>query len=104
MIGRAERAHLRALLAFPRGRSTSRLGPEGTGTARSVEDAAGWTLRLRSRTVRRVTVDALLGALRRPFRPCAIRGAASARRTAGGLRAAVVLRRGRATLRALRSC
>ncbi len=104
VVGRAERAHLRELLAVPRGRSTSRLGPDGTGTARSVEDAGGWTLHLRSRTVRRVTVDALLGALRRPFRPCAIRGAASARRTGGGLRATVVLRRGRATLRALRSC
>ena len=101
---RRARAPARAARPVPRGRSTSRLGPDGTGTARSVEDAGGWTLHLRSRTVRRVTVDALLGALRRPFRPCAIRGAASARRTGGGLRATVVLRRGRATLRALRSC
>jgi alpha-D-xyloside xylohydrolase len=102
VVGRAERAHRRELLAYPRGRSSAALGPEGR--ARSVEDRSGWTLQLRSSTVRRIDVQAYLGALRRPFRPCAIRGATSARRTAGGLRATVVLRRGRATLRALRGC
>jgi hypothetical protein len=54
--------------------------------------------------VRRVDVHALLGALRRPFRPCTIRGAARVQRTPGGLRATVALRGGRATLRALRNC
>jgi hypothetical protein len=101
-VGRGERDHRRVLLAFPRGRSSTPLGREGR--ARSREDDSGWTLELRSRTVRRVEVHALLGALRRPLRPCAIRGAPRAQRTRGGLRATVTLRGGRATLRALRRC
>jgi alpha-D-xyloside xylohydrolase len=99
-VGLAERSAERVLLAFPRGRSERPLGPEGT--ARAHEGAAGWTLALRSRTVKRVEVHAVLGALRRPFRPRAVRGATGVRMTAGGLSATVVLRGGRATLRVLR--
>ena len=101
-VGLAERARRRVLLAWPRGRSAAALGPEGRATSR--EDARGWTLTVRSATVRRVAVRAALGALRRPFRPCAVRGATQARRVAGGVHAALVLRDGSATLRVLRRC
>jgi alpha-D-xyloside xylohydrolase len=99
-VGRAERAGERVLLAFPRGRSERPLGPEGS--ARSHEDRDGWTLTLRSRTIRRVEVHAVLGALRRPFRARAARGGSDVRLTADGVRATVILRGGRATLRVLR--
>jgi alpha-D-xyloside xylohydrolase len=99
-VGLAERAGRRVLLAFPRGRSERPLGPEGT--ARSHEGRDGWTLTLRSRTVKRVEVHAVLGTLRRPFRPRAVRGATDVRTTAGGVRATVVLHGGRAALRVLR--
>jgi alpha-glucosidase len=99
-VGLAERAGRRVLLAFPRGRSERPLGPEGTALSREGRD--GWTLTLRSRTVKRVEVHAVLGALFRPFRPRAVRGGTDVRTTAGGVRATVVLRGGRATLRVLR--
>jgi alpha-glucosidase (family GH31 glycosyl hydrolase) len=101
-VGLAERAGRRVLLAWPRGRSSAPLGPEGRAMSR--EDARGWTLRVESSTVRRVTVRAALGALRRPFRPCAVHGAATAGRVPGGVRATLVLRDGGATLRVLRRC
>jgi hypothetical protein len=101
-VGLAERADHRVLAAWPRGRSEAALGPEGRAVSR--EDRRGWTLTVRSDTVRRVDVRAALGALRRPFEPCAIRGATEATTVAGGVRAALRLRDGRATLRVLRRC
>jgi alpha-glucosidase (family GH31 glycosyl hydrolase) len=101
-VGLAERARRRVLLAWPRGRSEAALGPEGRASSR--EDGRGWTLTVRSATVRRVAVRAALGALRRPFRPCAVRGAVAVRRVAGAVRATLLLRDGRATLSVLRSC
>jgi hypothetical protein len=101
-VGLAERAHQRVLLAWPRGRSDAALGPEGRAVSR--EDSSGWTLTIRSSTVRRVAVRAVLDALRRPFRPCAIRGAVDASRVPGGLHATLVLHDGEATLHAVRRC
>jgi len=101
-VGLAERADRRVLLAWPRGRSQAPLGPEGRATSR--EDERGWTLTVESRTVRTVAVQAALGALRRPFVPCAVRGAADGRRVTGGVRATLSLRDGRATLHVARRC
>jgi alpha-D-xyloside xylohydrolase len=102
-VGLAERADHRTMLAWPRGRSRAALGPEGSAT--SVEDRRGWTLTIRSRTVRTVAVQAALGALRRPFVPCAVRGAAGDGQAGGGVvRATLRLRDGRATLRVPRRC
>ena len=101
-VGLAERAGRRVLLAWPRGRSDAALGPEGRAVSR--EDSSGWTLTVRSSTVQRVAVRASLDALRRPFRPCAIRGAVEASRVPGGVHATLVLQDGDATLRVLRRC
>jgi hypothetical protein len=101
-VGLAERADRRVLLAWPRGRSQASLGPEGRATSR--EDERGWTLTVESRTVRTVAVQAALGALRRPFVACAVRGAADGRTVPGGVRATLRLRGGRAALRVPRRC
>jgi hypothetical protein len=84
--------------AGPRPRSVPRGGPSRARTR-----AAGGLRSARS-TVRRVTVRASLDALRRPFKPCALRGAVEAATVPGGVRATLVLRDGQATLRALRRC
>lgn len=62
----------RVLLAFPRGRSRSPLGP-GEGVVRSRERRGRWTLRFRGSTRRHYALRAALGTLRQPFRPCRIR-------------------------------
>ena len=63
-----ERRSRRALYAFPRGRSHAALGG---GRAVSREGDGRWTLRLRG-PGRRYKLQASLGTLRRPLRPCAV--------------------------------
>ena len=67
---RDRRGRLR-LLAFPRGRSRAAIGRGES--VRSRESARGWSLTLRGRRMRRYSLEASLGTLRRPFRPCAVR-------------------------------
>jgi alpha-glucosidase (family GH31 glycosyl hydrolase) len=85
----ADRRDVLHLLAFPRGRSESAIG---VGEAvRSVEGRRWWTLRVDGARRRTYTLQASLGTLRRPFRPCAVtldgrrmkRGAAARRRGRG---------------------
>jgi alpha-glucosidase (family GH31 glycosyl hydrolase) len=59
-----------SLLAYPRGNSRAVIG-HGEGV-RSAESRGGWTLRVRGRHARRYSLQAALGTLRRPFRPCAV--------------------------------
>ncbi len=95
----SERAGRRVLLAWPRGRSLARL--EDGGMVRSRESRGGWTLSLRAGRRTRWTIEASLGSLRRPFRPCAVvaRGGRLARwryhRRTRVLRATLTTRRGR---------
>ncbi len=56
------------LLAFPRGRSASRMGPRRE-LLRSVEGADRWSLQIRGKRARRYSLQATLGSLRRPFAP-----------------------------------
>jgi sulfoquinovosidase len=65
-----EREGRRGLLAFPRGRSTARLG--GGGSIRSRESLGRWALRIKSGKRRRWEIQASLATLRRPFRPCRV--------------------------------
>jgi alpha-glucosidase (family GH31 glycosyl hydrolase) len=65
-----ERQGERVLLAFPRGTSTAAL--EDGGTLRSRERSDRWELSISSGRVRRWTIEASLGTLRHPFRPCAV--------------------------------
>jgi hypothetical protein len=58
------------LLAFPRGRSARTVAPGVR--VRSVEGRRRWTLRVRAGRRHRFRVDAALGSLRRPFRPCRV--------------------------------
>ena len=94
----------RVLLAWPRGRSLARL--EDGGVARSRESRGGWTLSLRSTRRTRWTIQASLGSLRRPFRPCGVaaRRGRLARwryhRRTRVLRATLTARRGRLLVRA----
>ena len=91
------------LLAFPRGRSSARL--EDGGVARSREGRGAWTLSLRSTRRTRWTIEASLGSLRRPLRPCVV---VARRGRLGGwryhrrtrvLRATLTARRGRLVAR-----
>ena len=66
----SERRGRRVLLAWPRGRSAARL--EAGGMARSRATRRAWALSLRSRRRTRWAIEASLGALRRPFRPCSV--------------------------------
>jgi alpha-glucosidase (family GH31 glycosyl hydrolase) len=66
-----ERADRLRLLALPRGTSSARAGTDVRVT--SSEHRRGWTLTVRARTARRVTVEASLATLRRPFRPRSVR-------------------------------
>ena len=59
------------LLAFPRGRSSGRFLT--AGRLRSREGRGSWTLRIDDTAARRWSLQAGLGALRRPFRPCEVR-------------------------------
>jgi alpha-glucosidase len=65
-----ERQGRRVLLAFPRGRSSAQL--EDGGSLRSRETSEGWRLTIASSRSRRWEIQASLGALRRPFRPCRV--------------------------------
>jgi alpha-glucosidase (family GH31 glycosyl hydrolase) len=67
----ADRRARLELLAFPRGRSSARFGLDGR--LRSRERRGGWTLALDGRRRRAFTLRAGLSALRRPFRPRAVR-------------------------------
>jgi alpha-glucosidase (family GH31 glycosyl hydrolase) len=88
------------LLLFPRGSSVRRFN-RGEWL-RSRERPAGWRLRLDGARERTYTAEVALGALRRPFRPCAValdgralkRGAWSYRAGPGVLRARFTTRRG----------
>jgi alpha-glucosidase (family GH31 glycosyl hydrolase) len=70
VVSLRERRGRRVLLAFPRGRSSARL--EDGGVLRSREGDGEWRLGIRSRRVRRWTIQASLATLRKPFRPCAV--------------------------------
>jgi alpha-glucosidase (family GH31 glycosyl hydrolase) len=67
----AESAGRRVLLAFPRGRSSARL--EDGGELRSEEGRRHWRLAVRSRSHVRWELQASLGTLWHPFRPCEVR-------------------------------
>jgi hypothetical protein len=56
------------LLAFPRGRSSARMGP-GRERLRSREGRAGWTLRVLGTRARSYRLQASLAGLRRPLEP-----------------------------------
>lgn len=66
-----ERSGQRALLAFPRGRSSARL--ESGGGLRSQEVRGGWKLEIRSPRTVAWSLQASLGTLRSPFTPCSVR-------------------------------
>jgi alpha-glucosidase len=108
LVHLADRRSRLSLLAFPRGVSGARLGPEGALTSR--ERPAGWTLHVVSRTRRTYALQASLRTLAHPFRPCAVRldGRALPRRAwsyaraTGVLRARFALRSG--TLAVARRC
>jgi alpha-glucosidase (family GH31 glycosyl hydrolase) len=106
VVSLRERRGERVLLAFPRGRSSARLGDGGR--LRSSEGRGEWRLELRSRRTRRWTIEASLAALRRPFRPCAVEAEGGSLRRwrfdrrKRVLRAEFSARRGELTVRACR--
>jgi alpha-glucosidase (family GH31 glycosyl hydrolase) len=61
----------RVLLAFPRGTSNARL--EDGGRVRSSEHHGSWRLEIHSGAERTWELQASLGTLRRPFKPCSLR-------------------------------
>jgi hypothetical protein len=63
-----DRSRRLRLLAFPRGRSRA-----SGADVRSVEGPGVWKLVVRSRRARRVSLEASLATLERPFRPCSVR-------------------------------
>jgi hypothetical protein len=65
-----DRAGELELLAFPRGRSTSRFYADGR--IASIERHGRWTLRIRGNRARSYELQASLGTLRRPLRPCRV--------------------------------
>jgi len=70
VVSLSERRNRRVLLAFPRGRSSARLGDGGE--LRSRVRRGRWELTIRSRRKRRWDVQASLATLERPFRPCSV--------------------------------
>jgi alpha-glucosidase (family GH31 glycosyl hydrolase) len=102
-VSLGERDDRRVLLAFPRGRSSAAL--EDGGTLRSRELRDGWELAISSTRTRRWEIEASLDALRRPFRPCAVRAAGGRLgrwrfdRATGVLHATFTARRGRLMVR-----
>ncbi|MQA73997.1 MAG: hypothetical protein GEU88_06595 [Solirubrobacterales bacterium] len=70
VVTRDDRAGRMELIAFPRGASEAAF--EAHGRLRSHELDHGWELRIADRRPRAWRVQAALGALRRPFRPCAV--------------------------------
>jgi len=72
LVKLSERRHRLTLLAFPRGRSSGRFYDRGRLTSR--EGRGSWQLRVGVGTpVRRFSVRATLGTLRRPFVPRSVR-------------------------------
>jgi alpha-glucosidase (family GH31 glycosyl hydrolase) len=65
-----DRARTMRLLAFPRGRRTREIGRRETVT--SIGGSTRWRLRIRGRRTRAYRLQASLGTLRRPFRPCSV--------------------------------
>jgi alpha-glucosidase (family GH31 glycosyl hydrolase) len=65
-----DRAGLLELLAFPRGRSVSRF--YDGGRIASIERPGRWTLRVRGNRGRSYGLQASLGTLKRPLRPCRV--------------------------------
>ena len=70
VVGLRERAGRIDLLAFPRGRSTARFYDDGR--IASIERGDRWTLRVRGSRSRSYDLQASLGALKRPLRPCRV--------------------------------
>jgi len=97
----ADRSDRMQLLAFPRGRSRSRMGPRGERLV-SREGAGSWTLGVRGKRARRYVLQASLNTLERPFVPRAVllggrrlaRTAWSHDRRTGVLRAEFTVRSG----------
>ena len=85
----ADRRGVLHLLAFPRGRGESAIGVGEKAV--SVEGRRRWTLRVSGARRRTIHLQAALGTLRRPFRPCSVslngrrvkRGPAARRRGRG---------------------
>jgi alpha-glucosidase (family GH31 glycosyl hydrolase) len=71
LVHLADRRGRMQLLAFPRGRSSGRFLT--AGHLRSQEGVGRWTLEIDDTRRRRWSVQAGLGAMRRPFRPCEVR-------------------------------
>jgi alpha-glucosidase (family GH31 glycosyl hydrolase) len=67
----SDRRNAMTLLAFPRGRATSKF--DDTGAVVSIEGHRRWTLRIRSDRRRTITVRATLRSLRSPFVPTTVR-------------------------------
>jgi hypothetical protein len=67
----ADRRGRMRLLAFPRGRSESAIGPGER--VRSIEGRRRWRLRIDGSRRRTYRLEASLATLRRPFRPCSVR-------------------------------
>jgi hypothetical protein len=70
IVGLRDRAGRIDLLAFPRGRSTSRF--YGDGRIASIERRGRWTLRVHGNRGRSYELQASLGTLKRPLRPCRV--------------------------------
>ena len=70
VVGLRERAGRIDLLAFPRGRSTARFYDDGR--IASIERRDRWTLRVRGSRSRSYDLQASLGTLKRPLRPCRV--------------------------------
>jgi hypothetical protein len=71
LVGLSERRGRLQLIALPRGTSSGRFLAHGR--LRSREGGRGWTLEIDDTRRRRWSVQAGLGAMRRPFRPCEVR-------------------------------
>jgi hypothetical protein len=86
-----------SVLAFPRGR-TRRTMFEGERLVSHELAGGGWRLRIAGKRRRAYTIEASLGALKRPFVPCGVAGAGVRRwsysRRARVLRVVAVMRRG----------
>jgi hypothetical protein len=67
----ADRRDRLDVLAFPRGRTTTRMFA-GTESFRSTERADGWELLVRGKPRRTYRLQASLATLGRPFTPCAV--------------------------------
>lgn len=71
LVHLSDRRRSRVLLAWPRGRSRSALGPGET--VRSAESRRGWALRVNGKARRSYRLQASLATLRRPYAVCAVR-------------------------------